>query len=696
MLTKHDFRRRFLSLILLAWVLPPVMGLSFILFIRILTPEQMIGIMLAPIEPLYIILWVGFAAWYFPRCVQPVRRWLQHRDTKDAPLVLQSMRSFPLHFWGIFLVYLSLAPSSVMISAEMFTDFVAQPVDWFRIHLVALIVSIIVGLPIFFRILDLFGQSLGDLSLTRPHVTIKTKVFLIGALVPLLIDTMLVQYYWTRTGFFTMETFFVWLMLELLAIAGSLIFMQSIGQSMEPLRNMIEHGNTGTDTEQPSLQPMSTDELGVLATDYQKLLNELRIHNEFLTLNNRLLRSASQTDELPMLLDSIISLCQEAIGDDIAFLILRDEAGTDLLGVAQTGSSYNPEGHFRIGMHETSLAVWVFNEGKTVAIDATARDSRVSKRMNEHFGVKSAIASPLKADDTTIGVLMAVNCRQPHHYSQREITLIEGLAREAMLAISTTRLKTQRRMAEQALRRHHEELEQRVVERTRELESFSYSVSHDLRAPLRAINGYSRALLEDCHEKLDDENRNFLERISYNALHMAELIDDLLGLSRIGRAELKTEPVRPGEMAEKIMLTLQESRPQGRQVHFDNRVDTTVLADKRLLYVALENLLNNAWKYSGNEAVAEITFGTQAEGGKTIYYIRDNGVGFDMAYADKLFGAFQRLHRHNEFEGTGVGLATVARIIQRHGGSVWAEAETGKGATFYFTLGAPQKTGGLG
>ena len=239
----------------------------------------------------------------------------------------------------------------------------------------------------------------------------------------------------------------------------------------------------------------------------------------------------------------------------------------------------------------------------------------------------------------------------------------------------------------------YEELEQRVAERTheltaanKELESFSYSVSHDLRSPLRAIDGYSRALLDDFHEHLDDTGKNFLNRISHNVVHMAELIDDLLGLARIGLSEMKTEPVNPGQMAAEIIQSLQENRPEGRQVTFNNQVSGTVQADKRLLHLALENLLSNAWKYSGNEPVAEITFGADTENGETVYYIRDNGVGFDMAYVDKLFGAFQRLHTHNEFEGTGIGLATVARIIERHGGRIWAEAEAGKGATFYFTI----------
>ena len=154
------------------------------------------------------------------------------------------MRRFPFYFWTIFLIYLLVAPSTVIISAEIYSDFVAFPVDWFRIHLVALIVSIIVGLPIFFLILDLFGRALGPIKLHKPHITIKAKVFMIGALVPLLIDTMLVQYYWSRTGFFTFETFIVWLALELLAIAGSIIFVRSISQSLHPLQSWSDLGHS--------------------------------------------------------------------------------------------------------------------------------------------------------------------------------------------------------------------------------------------------------------------------------------------------------------------------------------------------------------------------------------------------------------------------------------------------------------------
>ena len=193
MLQAAEFRRRFFNLILLTWTIPPVFGLLFIIFIRILSPEQLLGILFTPLEPIYILGWLAFALWYFPRYIRPISAWLDETDKVEVTRVLEIMRRFPLHYWGIFLVYLLLAPASVIISAEIYTDYIAQPIDWFRIHLVALIVSIIVGLPIFFLILDLFGRTLRNIEFVRAHVTVKTKVFLIGALVPLLIDTMIVQ-----------------------------------------------------------------------------------------------------------------------------------------------------------------------------------------------------------------------------------------------------------------------------------------------------------------------------------------------------------------------------------------------------------------------------------------------------------------------------------------------------------------------
>jgi len=274
-MTAESFCRRFRLYILLTWTIPPVFGLAFILFIHLLTPGQIMRIMLTPLEPAFIFGSMLFAHCYFRWFIRPVRAYLAAPGPETEAPALARMRRFPLDYWAVFLGYLVLAPASVMAAAMMYTGYQPTAIDWFRIHLVALIVSIVVGLPIFFLILDLFGRAVTGVHLKGPHVTIKTKVFLIGALVPLLIDTMLVQYYWTRTGFFTAETFVMWLLLEALAIGGSLIFVKSFGQSLAPLESVIR---TGVTTESARVIPggQSTDELGVLAGDFRAELNERR------------------------------------------------------------------------------------------------------------------------------------------------------------------------------------------------------------------------------------------------------------------------------------------------------------------------------------------------------------------------------------------------------------------------------------
>lgn len=249
-----------------------------------------------------------------------------------------------------------------------------------------------------------------------------------------------------------------------------------------------------------------------------------------------------------------------------------------------------------------------------------------------------------------------------------------------------------RRSAEEEIRRLNAELEQRVADRTaeleranRELEAFSYSVSHDLRTPLRAIDGFSQALLEDYAAQLDDTGRDYLGRVRAGAQRMGQLIDDLLQLSRVSRAELSVAEIDLSTMAAEIIGELHEREPQ-RAVEVVINPGLKASGDVRLLRIALENLLNNAWKYTGRRKLAHITFGARHGDGEPCFYVRDDGAGFDMAYANKLFGAFQRLHDAREFPGTGVGLATVQRIIHRHGGHIWAEAEVDKGSTFYFTL----------
>jgi PAS domain S-box-containing protein len=267
--------------------------------------------------------------------------------------------------------------------------------------------------------------------------------------------------------------------------------------------------------------------------------------------------------------------------------------------------------------------------------------------------------------------------------------MLEGSNRSRLSLLSV--LEDQRR-AQQEINKLNAELEQRVIERTlqlelanKELESFSYSVSHDLRSPLRGIDGFSLALFEDYHEKLDDSAKNYIDRIRMATKKMDGLIERLLKLSRISRLEMNLEEINLSTIVLEITKELKENE-KTRSAKFIIQKDITIFADSNLMKIALENLVNNAWKFTSKKDSTIIEFGAFEENSKTAYFVKDNGIGFDMKYADKLFSAFQRLHSEKEFPGTGVGLTTVQRIIRRHNGTIWVDSKLNEGTTFYFSL----------
>ncbi len=408
---------------------------------------------------------------------------------------------------------------------------------------------------------------------------------------------------------------------------------------------------------------------------------------ELYALNAAAQAGASAKDEQE-LLGPVVETLYRSLYPDIVGVALWNETE----GLLRTF----PRAHR--GMPDTvDQMTFRLDEGIVGHVAATRQPYRMNDRDDPFYfsidpDIRSELCVPILAGEKLLGVL-DIESRQPGAFGEADESLLVTVA--GQLAAALERLR-----AEQQLRALNADLEQRVAERTaqleaanKELESFSYSVSHDLRAPLRSVNGFAKILANDFLQEFTPPAREFLDKIVNAGSQMAQLIDELLDFSRLGRKPLNLQPVDVNEMVQSVIESL-VPETGSRQIEWVLAEMPPAIADPALLRLVYVNLAGNAVKYTGTRQVARIEIGNMEQRGEVIYFVRDNGVGFDMQYADNLFGVFQRMHRADEFEGTGIGLATVKRIIERHNGRIWAEAEVDMGAAFYFTFGGEQDSNG--
>lgn len=422
-------------------------------------------------------------------------------------------------------------------------------------------------------------------------------------------------------------------------------------------------------------------------TERKRAEERMRAHALRLDVLREIYRAILEARSVSEVVGATMHRMRDLVPCALAVVLLFDVDA----GVARVVASEPREG---LGGDITTLPLADFStlatfvEQSVICIEDIAtleRPSPIVQRLCA-AGMRSLLTQALISEGELLGVLH-LSAPQPAAFDAEHRDIAREVADQVAIAIHQAHLREQ-------LQRHAAELERRVQARTeqyeaanKELATFSYSVSHDLRAPLRAISGFSKVLLEEYGAALGTDGRYYADRIAAGTQRMGQLIEDLLRLARVAQQEMAVQSVNLSDLARGIADDLRKSAPH-RRVEFVIAPGVVATGDGRLLRIVLDNLLSNAWKYTGKHPTARIDFGRTERDGRPVYFVRDDGAGFDMAYAGKLFGAFQRLHSESEFEGSGIGLATVQRIIHRHGGRIWAEGAVEKGATFSFTLGS--------
>lgn len=483
---------------------------------------------------------------------------------------------------------------------------------------------------------------------------------------------------------------------------------------VHPLRNLalisrrIAEGQYGE-----RIDYSSRDEIGLLSANIDDMAASIQLREsdlvqskESLLRANRALRLLSSVNQATIsateeqgLLDEMCQLAVNVGGYHSAFVgRTENDSEQSITVVASEGMPDEYLSSLNISWADNArgrgVAGTAVRENRTSVVHQLRSNPRFSpwRELAVRLGIEDAIGLPVKVSGRIWGVICLYSTSSIA-FDDNETLLLQEMADDLGFGIETLRARQAQKTLERTILEANEQLEKRVLERTkeledanRELETFNYSVSHDLRSPLRAMDGFASLLAQEYGPVLDDKGLDYLARIRKATRRMATLIDDLLELARISKAEIIVRDVDLSALASELLAEFSAGEPgKGAKVHIEQNLQ--VKGDPNLLRILLQNLLENAWKYTGKCTAPEIRFGlTKGPLGEPAYYVQDNGVGFDMEHAHKLFQPFIRLHGIEEFPGTGIGLATVSHIVSRHGGRIWAQSAVGKGSTFYFTL----------